>query len=294
LQDEQLSGGKGTFIVTNYKEYLSALKSLAKLSQHKKVVVSDTIPDAKELSIQCCVTKEGVFIGPLQHQIVRHPLLVNPAIAEGDKFCGVQIIATDQQTPQHQAIITAAQHIGEVLRQEGYRGIFGVDFLLDRAGQLFVLEVNPRITGATPLLSALYRGQEGVPFYLLHLLELGSYEYAITDKSADFQKTGSLLLLHSLSTDNIIIERMPSSGTYKIEQGLLVLISQNVQLQKINKEEFVLQEYMPPAMHIKPGGRLVTLLFKRPVIDTDTNKLYNDVSEIVKIVRQNIIVQAVD
>ncbi len=293
MQDEQLSGGKGTFLIADYKQYLAALEALAELSKHSKVVVSDAIENAKERSIQACVTKDGVFTGPLQRQLVRHPLLANSDIPDGDKFCGAQIEVADQQTSLHAEAAAVAKRIGEVLRREGYRGIFGVDFLLDAAGQLLVLEVNPRITGVTPLLTALYRDNDGVPFYLLHLLELGEYEYTIEDARAHFDKEGSLLVLHSLARESVIIDTMPQSGTYKLEQGVLKFVSKDVHLHKLGPQEFILQEYMPPGMRIKPGGRIVTLQFARPVIDTETDKLYNEVAKLITTVRQNITTRAV-
>src|SRR5262249_13236512 len=53
-----------------------------------------------------------------------------------------------------------------------YRGCFGLDFLLDQdSGTLYLGELNPRLTGATPLTSqaALERGLP--PLVLYHLAE---------------------------------------------------------------------------------------------------------------------------
>ena len=66
LQDEQLSGGKGTFIIATYEQYRSALDALNRVSQHSQVVISDLVVNAQERSMQACVTASGVFVGPLQ------------------------------------------------------------------------------------------------------------------------------------------------------------------------------------------------------------------------------------
>lgn len=39
--------------------------------------------------------------------------------------------------------------VGEVLAEEGFRGIFGCDYIVDAAGRVFFIEVNPRKQGTT-------------------------------------------------------------------------------------------------------------------------------------------------
>jgi hypothetical protein len=288
IQDEQLSGGKGTFFVTNLAEYQKALSNLGHLSGHLRLVVSDVVAGAKERSIQCCVTSQGVITGPLQRQIVGNSLLANLEVAEGDKFCGATILASDQDTPLHLEATRLAKLIGGVLHKKGYRGIFGVDFLLDAKGELYVLEINPRITGVTPLLTALYSEPEDVPFYLFHALELGGYPYEITDSSTKFNKEGSLLVLHSLSNQTVKMTKLPPSGTYIIKNGVLSNVSQNIDLLKLKRGEFIVQEYMPPNMRIKPGGRLLTIQIQGSAIDEKTDELYNTTTELLSVVRENI------
>lgn len=288
VQDEQLSGGKGTFIIANFDEYRAALEALNKLSQHERVVVSDAIESPRERSIQCCVTQYGVFSGPLQRQIVRHPLLANMAVPEGDKFCGAQILAADQNTDVHQEAERIAREIGQVLQAEGYRGIFGIDFLMDAADELFVLEINPRITGVTPLLTALFTGETGVPFYLLHLLELGGYDYTIEDTYSAFDADGSLLVLHSLEIGPVRLLEAPRSGTYAIHNEELVHISDNVALSHLRAQEFIIQEYVPVGMPIKPGGRLLTLQFAQAVIDSESDVLYNTTQLLIQAVQKQL------
>lgn len=288
IQDEQLSGGKGTFIVRDYQTYCDALAVLEQLSKHRRVVVSDAVKKPRERTIQGCVTKHGVFTGPLQRQIVHNPLLANVTVPTGDKWCGVQIYAEDQGSELHKVAQYIAQTIGEELSTRGYRGIFGVDYLLGEDGVLYTLEVNPRITGVTPLLAALYRGDEGVPFYLLHLLELGGYNYEITDETAAFTKNGALLIVHSLENHPVRITALPRSGTYRVEAGLLVWQRENIALHDLREGEWVIQEYLPPTMTVQPGGRILTLQTKQPTIDKIDDKLYYETITALTVIRSQI------
>lgn len=293
LQDEQLSGGKGTFIIRTFQDYVAALENLKLVSQHQQVVVSELVRGKRERSIQACVTADGVITGPLQRQIIAHPDLTNTAMPHGDKFSGAQILIEDQETALHQQARQTAQIIGQELRKDGYRGIFGVDFLLSEDDELYVIEVNPRITGVTPLLTAMFGVNEGVPFYLLHVLELGGYDYEVTDKTATFDKEGSLLVLHSLSNDPVHIKKTLSSGTYRLAGQEIVLKDRSLDMSKLGADEFIVQEYMPPSMIVKPGGRLLTLQFATKVLDENSNKWYNNTDLMLRRVREAIKTEAI-
>ena len=290
IQDEQLSGGKGSFVLSDLASYHRALDALNSLSKHDKVVVSEMIAPAQEVSIQCCITRHGNFVGPLQRQLIDSPLLAGNAHG-GDRFCGVQITAADGQLPVYQDMRRHAERLAERLRAEGYRGIFGVDFLLADSGELYVLEVNARITGATPLLTALCEqdgGSEiGIPFYLLHLLELGGYDYQISGQPTDFAKQGSLLMVHAQEPHAVYITDMPASGTYNLNNGQLERVSDNVYLRNLHADQFIIKEYMPPGMKIKPGGRLAILHFACPAF-TVGGQLLECAEQAVMALRQSI------
>lgn len=294
LQDEALSGGKGTFIIANFEQYCQAVNALGRLSKHENVLISDCVEGAKERSIQCCVTRFGIFTGPLQRQIVAHPLLSYVA-ADGDKFCGAQIIASDQSTELHKKIAKTAKEIGKKLQSHGYSGIFGVDFLLSAEDELFVLEVNPRTTGVTPLLTALYPEEDIIPLYLLHLLELGHYEYEIGDKTiGELGREGSLLILHSLEDNSLRIKEAPQSGTYTVSDGKLRYVSDSISLLRLKKGEFIMQKCAFPNMAIKPGGRLAILQLRQTILDEKTGELYNNIENIINLIHKNIITEVLE
>ncbi len=293
VQDEQLSGGKGTFFISTYEQYCQMLADLERFSAHSQVVVSSVVAGARERSIQACVTNEKVYTGPLQRQIVGHPLLANIQIADGDKFCGAEVDLGDQGSEVHQQATEVAETIGEELQKGGYRGIFGVDFLLSDDGTLYVLEVNPRVTGVTPLLTALYQGEQGIPFYLLHILELGGYPYTVQDASYSFDKQGSWLVLHSLASETVEVVETPVSGTYCIKNSTLQRVSDNQALSQLKSHQFILQSYMQPGATVKPGGRTVIAQFPHPVLDFDSDELYNTTVTTLAVVQQNIITKTV-
>jgi hypothetical protein len=292
LQDTRLKAGKGSFIIRDFKDYQQALHSLDAMSAQGDVVVSDFVDNAIECSIQGCVTAERIYTGPLQQQIIRHPLLAKLDRPETEKFCGVQIMAADQGSAAHRAAQQAAEVVGADLRAAGYHGIFGLDFMLSEDGRLYLLELNPRITGATPLLSELaIDGQ--VPFLLLHLLELGGYDYEVSDDSLSAWSEGALLMLHSQNDTYSLMDDLPRSGIYRMDDGGLKRSKQSMALADASEHEFLLQAYHPVGKRIKPGGRMACLMFRRPVADRD-GRLHDDVVRTIEAVQRAVVLSQED
>ena len=44
--------------------------------------------------------------------------------------------------------------VADKLHEREYFGVVGVDILLNKAGQQYVIDINPRINGSTPMLLA--------------------------------------------------------------------------------------------------------------------------------------------
>src|SRR2546429_372481 len=70
--------------------------------------------------------------------------------------------------------------MGGGLRQEGYRGYFELDFLLDAdTGDLWLGELNPRVTGASSITNVTAVAYGDMPLFLFHLLEFMDVDYEI-------------------------------------------------------------------------------------------------------------------
>lgn len=277
LQDEQLSDGKGTFVIRTETDLREALAALDDMPAERRVVISDFVANKHERSVQCCVTKYGIFVGPLQKQIIADPLLTNVAIPGSPKFCGAEISQSDVFADSRNEIVGYAHIIGEALREQGYKGIFGIDCLVSENGNVFVLEVNPRITGVTPLLTMLW-DEGNIPFYLLHILELAGIEYSIEDTELEVPfRDGSMLLLHSTHSSTQVVTALPASGLYDSDAQL---INRQIHLQA-SDNGFLWQQFMPVSTEVKPGGRLLAAFTNGRVLD-DKEHLLPGTSEVVK------------
>ena len=70
--------------------------------------------------------------------------------------------------------------LGDRLAQEGYRGFFEVDFLVDTGtGELYLGELNPRISGISSMTNVTAGAYADMPLFLFHLLEYLDVDYEV-------------------------------------------------------------------------------------------------------------------
>ncbi|HET8991789.1 MAG TPA: ATP-grasp domain-containing protein [Candidatus Saccharimonadales bacterium] len=284
VQAENSSSSKGTFVVSSKVTFQNVVKHLKRLSC-ARVVVSSFINNAEEFSMQACVTRYGVILGPLQRQLLSNPILCNPDLRGTEKFCGGLIDRDDQNSEVAITCRALTDSVGRSLRKMGYQGIYGIDFLYDHS-KLYTLEINARPTGLTPLLTGV-----NVPLLLLHMLELGKYEYKINGKDYDLNESAGLFILHSKSGLKRKLCATPPSGTYKLDGENLQMKSLSTNLYELNEQEFVLENYCLPGGTVLPGGRLVRLMFKGKTIDKSEKVLYNEIQQTIRTVEKNIILE---
>ena len=72
------------------------------------------------------------------------------------------------------------RRLGDRLAKEGYRGFFEVDFLVDRdTGGIYLGELNPRVSGLSPITHVTLGAYADAPLFLFHLLEYLDVDYEI-------------------------------------------------------------------------------------------------------------------
>ena len=278
VQDATSSGGRGTFIVRNMtaiRESLSLMEAQGKMDN--EVVISDYIGDAAERSIQGVVTRYGVFIGPVQRQLVAHLQLTDTTTLGAGLFCGVEIRKKDQRGVVFENMTRQARSIGQKLQEAGYRGIFGVDFLAT-GEEVYTLEVNARITGATPLLTIQYSTKRGhIPFLLLHILEMAGAEYSIEDpRHINDYDDCSLIIPHLLTRYPMEVRKNLRMGLYDFN---LHFSQPGFQFDdgRPKNEQIVIQDYTSGRGLVHPGKKLATV-FLGQAATTDDGRLDGRVS----------------
>ena len=224
LQDEESSGSKGTYAIKSQDDYVEAIKSLKKYSRGRTIVVSQYIK-GEPASIQVCITKYGIFNGGIQRQLIDSQYLTNTSLEGATKWCGGEVGDVYPDIVHHQTQ-EIASIVGSELASHGYKGVFGIDLLITPDNEVYSIEINARLTGYSHLISDLQIENGKIPFMLLHALELGNYEYTVTDTEA-----------------------LPSRGRYDKPASLMIL---NNPLDR----ELVLKHYIKPGVYSQKGNRI--------------------------------------
>jgi hypothetical protein len=113
---------------------------------------------------------------------------------------------------------------GEQLRKEGYRGYFELDFLIDQKGNdLYLGELNPRITGASSMTNHAAFAHADAPLFLFHLLEFCGVKFnfdidALNERWAEKDNIDSWCQMVVKHTDDTVdlISDAPKSGIWRM------------------------------------------------------------------------------
>jgi predicted ATP-grasp superfamily ATP-dependent carboligase len=289
IQHPTRGGGKGTFFIYNQLDFEHALKKLKRPidEENKKittppseVIVSQFIQGPSP-SITGCVTKHGVLSTNLQHQILDIPQLYNPQKGSG-LFCGHDWTSSRFPQKVSQQAYQCVEKIGYYFKKYGYRGIFGLDFVLDeKTNQLYLTECNPRLLGSFPTLNMVQLLNNEVPILACHVLEFldpiknhgASVDCQIdvekVNKLMRQEKIGAQMILHNLSGHWARNYQQLKAGVYKIKNNKLVHLRAGYDLKHLQgKEEFLITEGVPlRKSHFSPNRRLCRILTLNKVLE---------------------------
>lgn len=183
--------------------------------------------DCRGSAIEACATAEGTIVGPLMTELVGFKDLT----PYRGGWCGNEIMATAFPKKTREKARDLTFKFGEQLRKEGYRGYFELDFLIDqKTGDIWLGELNPRITGASSMTNHAAFAHADAPLFLFHLLEFSNQKFKLdvnelNTRWADpdmIDSWSQMVIKHT--DDNVdIITQAPESGIYKmLEDGRVV------------------------------------------------------------------------
>jgi biotin carboxylase len=171
IQTPYGDSGQTTFFVADQDDW----------RRHEEKIVGHEIKvmrriEPRELAIEGVITRHGTLVGPLMAELVGFEELT----PYDGGWCGDDVspeLLTDAQRALARERTIA---MGERLRSEGYRGYFELDYLLDaRTGDLWLGELNPRVTGASSITNVTAVAYGDMPLFLFHLLEFMDVDYDI-------------------------------------------------------------------------------------------------------------------
>jgi biotin carboxylase len=166
------AAGSGTFFVRGQRDWDQCAGDLV---AQQEVKVMKRIRNV-EVCLEGAVTRHGTVIGPAMTSLVGYPELTP---TKGG-WCGNDIWREVLPPAQTHAAREIVRKLGDVLGHEGYRGYFEVDLLHDLdSDEIYLGEVNPRLSGASPMTNLTTEAYADMPLFLFHLLEYLDVEYEL-------------------------------------------------------------------------------------------------------------------
>ncbi|MBU1895381.1 ATP-grasp domain-containing protein, partial [Patescibacteria group bacterium] len=176
LQFNRAHTGLGTYLITT----LEQLKELQQKFSDRPVRVTEYIT-GPTLTSNNIVSKDKILVGNINYQITGlHPFTDNPFATVGNDWKLPHRLLSEEQKDDFGKMAT---DIGNKLRHDGWKGLFGIDVVMDeKSGKLYLIEINARQPASTSYESELQNQSSDLPIFqssvttfqahLLSLLEL--------------------------------------------------------------------------------------------------------------------------
>lgn len=219
IQIPQSTGGEGTFFADSEKSFQKIVKNLS------LPLLAREYKQGLAIGVSFFVDQKNVYLSALNRQcFLKNPLGL---------FLGVQWLPHQIfKKGVYDKIAANLIKMAKTIRKEGLTGMFNLDFILSKTGDIFFLECNPRITAATPQIIALNELNGDVDFLRLLLNHFCRKNYFIPKPN--------LLPKNSFQGSQMTVEWPPQKIEKIVSGGFFVLKGGKVKKIKLeNRFDFL-------------------------------------------------------
>lgn len=208
--------GHTTFFIANQDDYD---KHATEIEAEPEVKVMKRI-NCRGSALEACVTKHGTVVGPLMTELVGFKELT----PYRGGWCGNEVLAESFDHETREKARKYTFDFGEALRKRGFRGYFEIDYLRDLdTGELYLGELNPRVTGASSMTNLAAFAHADAPLFLFHLLEFSGLDFefdiaALNKRWSDPENidTWGQIVIKYTGEEIRHVVSAPASGVYEL------------------------------------------------------------------------------
>ncbi len=280
LPDVVQGGGRSTFFLEDAEGHLRVLERIRPgtwMGKRLHRVSVRTFIEGEPASVTGCVLGGRTRLAPLQRQVIDPPWIAgtgSSGVFGGHSWGGEGWSEPVEAEARRQALA-----VGRVLASMGYRGVFGLDLLVDRTRERVVpVELNPRLTGALPVLTQIQSAQGETPLELLHLLSFLAPQRTVPGEETRLGALRGAHLVLFRGREGASGIRLPA-GLYERGDASRTLrkIGEAADLREIHAaDQFILcdgppfeWEHPPSSSELDPLERVGRLVFPGPVLTPD-------------------------
>jgi biotin carboxylase len=229
----------------------------------------------KAAAVEAVITRHGTIVGPFMTDLTGYPELTP---FKGG-WCGNDLFPEALTDTQRATAIQHVRRLGDRMAQEGYKGFFEVDVLVDLdTDEVYLGELNPRISGASSMTNVTAGAYADIPLFLFHLLEWMDvdYEIDVDEINERWRELAAVdvwaqLIMKEPADSVERLTNVPRTGTYRLQpDGSLVFGRQSLDWHQITHEDeaFFLRVYGVGDYRFK-GADLGVLVTKGRMQDAD-------------------------
>ncbi len=216
LQSAFGDSGHTTFFIKSAADFR---KHESEIVGHGEIKIMKRI-NCRGSAIEACSTKRGTIVGPLMTELVGFQELT----PYRGGWCGNEIFANAFAPRVRKQAREYTEKFGNQLRREKYRGYFELDFLIDqKTRDLYLGELNPRITGASSMTNHAAFAHADAPLFLFHLLEFSGIPFSLDIEelnrrwadSANIDSWCQLIIKHTEDSVDMITTA-PETGIWRM------------------------------------------------------------------------------
>jgi len=246
---------KKTFFIRNEQEYTKFLNTIKSVEYPSKAIEAIHIavhPKGISISINACVTKNGVLIGRPFLQLINVPEVNNRVISNRRKICGSQWnnaeIITDEIAEKTQKI---TEKIGRIMQKNSnFSGVFTLDFIYNQNNRTIIPTLcQPRNTESLIVEDLIRVFNNEIPLQTWQLLESTNIKYdfnfsKINKKYLSSRYHGANLYLFNRKNQEIKLTKGIKAGIYEYNKsGRIKFIEENLDFNCLKKDnQFILIE----------------------------------------------------
>jgi biotin carboxylase len=163
--------GKTTFFISSEDDW----------RRHAAAIVDQEVKVMKRINhkaaaVEAVITRHGTVVGPFMTDLTGYPELT----PYKGGWCGNDLFPAALSDEHRERAVTLVRRLGDRLSQEGYRGFFEVDVLVDLdTDEVYLGELNPRISGASSITNVTAGAYADIPLFLFHLLEYMDVDFVL-------------------------------------------------------------------------------------------------------------------
>jgi hypothetical protein len=266
--------GKTTFFISSEADW----------RKHSADIVGEEIKvmrriNNRPVAVEAVLTRCGTIVGPFMSELIGYKKLT----PSRGGWCGNEMFPEVLTGESRRTATELVRRLGDRLAKEGYRGFFEVDVLVDTdTGEVYLGELNPRISGASSITNVTAGAYADVPLFLFHILEYMNVDFdldvdEINERWEELASADVWSQMVMKETDDVVqqLTATPRTGQYSLDRsGALVFRRAALDWHQLQNESeaFFLRIYGPGDYRWK-GADLGVLVTKgRLQVDSGTGK----------------------